>query len=99
MRILCKSTVDSTAKATHSEQAQAPHHKLDIRDVTTKSITVVDCKSTAKCRSNASNNRWRNKLLCRKFVIESVGVTATEYSMFRFKRCKDDDVSSHSYVQ
>lgn len=32
----------STAKATCSERAQAPHHMLDVCDVTTKSFTVVD---------------------------------------------------------
>lgn len=32
----------STAKATQSEQAQVPHHMLDVCGVTTKSFTIVD---------------------------------------------------------
>lgn len=37
-----KSLDISTAKATRSEQAQAPHHMIDVCDVTTKTFTVVD---------------------------------------------------------
>lgn len=37
----------STAKATRSEQAQAPHHMLDVCDVTTKAFTVVDFRDAA----------------------------------------------------
>lgn len=81
----------STAKATHSEQAQATHHMLYICDEKTKSFTVDDFRDAAlpifNRLQNAGRNRWRNNQLCRKFLMESAGVTATEYSMFRFKRC------------
>lgn len=53
----------STAKATRSEQAQAPHHMLDVCDATTKSFTVVDFRDAVLPIVNRLENAGRMPII------------------------------------